>query len=189
MNVNLTGRHMEMTDALRAYIENGLKKIETHFDKIIEADVVLDVEKHRHIAEVNLHANGVRIHSREASADMYASVDAVMEKLEKQIRKFKDRINRHQPRRARENKAYQHAIISMGLIDGLEEDDNGDSQYAHKVVLREKIPLKPMNVDEAVMQLDLVEEPFLVFTNADTSQVNVLYAREDKTYGLIEPQF
>jgi putative sigma-54 modulation protein len=189
MNVNLTGRHMEMTDALRAYIENGLKKIETHFDKIIEADVVLDVEKHRHIAEVNLHANGVRIHSREASADMYASVDAVMEKLEKQIRKFKDRINRHQPRRARENKAYQHAIISMGLIEGLEEDDNGDSQYAHKVVLREKIPLKPMNVDEAVMQLDLVEEPFLVFTNADTSQVNVLYAREDKTYGLIEPQF
>ena len=81
MRVLITGRHMEMTDALKAYIENGLQKIKTHFDKVIDVDVVLDVEKHRHIAEINLHANGVRIHSREASADMYASVDAVWSRI------------------------------------------------------------------------------------------------------------
>lgn len=187
MNITVTGRHMEMTDALKAYIETGLKKIETHFDKVLEADVVLDVEKHRHIAEVNLHANGVRIHGREVSGDMYASVDAVMAKLEKQIRKYRDRINRHQPRRTRETRDYHHAIISMDQDNGREGE--AAPEYHHKVILREKLAMRPMNVEEAVMQLELVDEPFLVFSNADTSQVNVLYARDDNTYGLIEPQF
>lgn len=189
MNTAITGRHMELTDALRAYIENGLKKIETHFDKVIDADVVLTVEKHRHIAEVNVHANGIRIHSREASMDMYASVDAVMEKLEKQIRKFKDRINRHQPRRSRDAKTYDHAIISMEPENDAGRNDASAAIPAHRVVHREKLPMKPMSVDEAVMQLELVEDPFLVFLNADTSQVNVLYARTDSTYGLLEPEF
>jgi len=187
MKVTITGRHMEMTDALKAYIEGALDKIESHFDKVIDADVVLDVEKHRHIAEVNLHANGVRIHGREASADMYASVDEVMAKLEKQVRKFKDRINRHQPRRSREDLDYRHAILR--LEEGNGNDDDQEALGHHKVVHREKLGMKPMSVDEAVMQLELVDDLFLVFSNADTSQVNVLYARDNDTYGLIEPQF
>lgn len=188
MNITVTGRHMEMTDALKAYIQNGLAKVEAHFDKAFDADVVLDVEKHRHIAEVNLHANGVRIHSKEASNDMYASLDAAMSKIEKQIRKFKDRINRHQPRTAREARDYHHAILTPELP---EESVSADASYdSHRVVHREKISMKPMSVDEAMMQLELVEDqPFLVFSNADTSEVNVLYAREDGTFGLIEPKF
>ena len=187
MRISITGRHMEMTEALRAYIENGLGKIGSHFDKVIEADVVLDVEKRRHIAEVNLHANGVRIHGKEASPDMYASVDAVLTKLEKQIRKYKDRINRHTPRAARDDRGYQHDIIS--LESEAAADDTNGTAHAHKVVQREKLPMKPMSVEEAVMQLELVDDLFLVFSNADTSKVNVLYSRGDGTYGLIEPQF
>lgn len=188
MNVTVTGRHMEMTDALRAYIESGLGKIETHFDKVMDANVVLEVQKHRHIAEVNLHANGVRIHGKEVSSDMYASVDAVMDKLDRQIRKHKDRINRHQPRRARELKDYHHAIIAL---EGAEAQSTAEEQavFAHKVVHREKLPMKPLSIDEAVLQLELLDEPFLVFSNADTAQVNVLYRRDDTTFGLIEPQF
>ena len=187
MKTTITGRHMELTDALRSYIDNALRKIEAHFDKVIEADVVLDVEKHRHIAEINLHANGVRIHGREASQDMYASVDAVIAKLEKQIRKYRDRINRHHPRSVKEMQSYQHAIISLDQDNGRDEAE--EHPALHKVVHREKISMKPMTVEEAVMQLELVDDPFLVFSNADTSQVNVLYARGDNTYGLIEPQF
>ncbi len=188
MNVTITGRHMEMTEALKAYIESGLKKVKAHFDKVIDVDVVLDVEKHRHIAEVNLHANGVRIHSREASSDMYASVDAVMAKLEKQIRKYKGRINKHQPRSGREDLSYGHAIIAFQPSNG-DGDGDADVEQVHHIVQREKLPMKPMTVEEAVMQLELLDEPFLVFSNADTSQVNVVYSRNDNTYGLIEPEF
>lgn len=188
MKVTITGRHMEMTEALRAYIENALNKISAHFDKVIDADVVLDVEKRRHIAEVNLHANGVRIHGKEASPDMYASLDAVLQKLEKQIRKYKDRINRHQPRTIAEPRDYRHAIITMESEGAPGDKTNGDA-FNHKVVHREKVAMKPLTIDEAVMQLELVDDPFLVFSNADTSQVNVLYSLEDGTFGLIEPQF
>ncbi|MBI2421675.1 MAG: ribosome-associated translation inhibitor RaiA [Candidatus Hydrogenedentes bacterium] len=189
MNITVTGRHMEMTDALKAYIESALEKIHGHFDKVIDADVVLDVEKHRHIAEINLHANGVRIHSKEASPDMYASVDAVIAKLDKQVRKFKDRINRHKPRSAGEKRMYNHAIISMPHLDNGDVDQSGAAS-THLVVKHEKVSMKPMDVNEAAMQLDLVEDhDFLVFINAESSQVNVIYSREDGTYGLIEPQF
>jgi len=184
MNLMVTGRNIEVTDALKSYVEGGLTKLRTHFDKVIDADVVLSVEKHRHIAEINLHANGIRIHGKESSSDMYASVDAVLGKLDKQIRRFKDRINRHQPRLSKEETNYNHEIIQA--VDDKEVAD--DTVRKHHVVLREKIAVKPMSVDEAVMQLQLVDDQFLVFTNADTRQVNVIYSREDGTYGLIEPR-
>jgi len=188
MNITVTGRHMEITEALKLYIDNGLGKLESHFDRAMEADVVLDVQKHRHTAEVNLRANGVRIHSKETSADMYASVDTVIEKLERQIRKFKDRINRHQPRRAKEARDYHHAILS--LPPEPKENTPGEERLEHKVVLREKLTMEPMTVDEAIMQLELSNEhAFLVFSNVDTAQVNVVYSRDDGAYGLIEPQF
>lgn len=186
MNVIISGRHMEVTEALKSYVENALGKVTAHFDKVIDADVVLSLEKHRQIAEVNLNANGVRIHGREASNDMYASVDAVIDKVERQVRKFKDRINRHQPRSAKELRVYHHAMFApTPTTNGHEETHT----VAHHEVHREKLPMKPLTVDEAVMHLQLVDDPFLVFVNAETSQVNVLYAAPDGHYGLIEPQF
>ena len=185
MNVNITGRHMEMTDALKSYIEGGLGKVRTHFDRVIDVDVVLTVEKHRHIAEVNLHANGIRIHGRESSSDMYASVDAVLAKLDRQVRRYKDKINRHQPRKAEEDRNYQHQVVEVDH----EMDPESKETERHHVILREKLPMKPMSVEEGAMQLDLIDDDFVVFSNADTQQVNVIYARSDGTYGLIEPQF
>lgn len=188
MNLTITGRHMDLTEALKAYVETGVHKIRSHFDKVIDVDVVLTVEKHRQECEVNLHANGVRVHAKETTADMYASVDACLAKLDKQIKKFRDRINRHQPRSSRETRAYH-----LGVIEMIEQEASGDGAVqvlapAHRVVRREKLEMKPMSVDEATMQLDLIEERFIVFVNADSQQVNVMYARDDGTYGLIEPQ-
>lgn len=185
MNLTVTGRHMEMTDALKSYVEGGLGKISTHFNRVIDADVVLSVEKHRHIAEINLHANGIRIHGQETSSDMYASVDAVLAKLDRQIKKYKDRINRHQPRTTREARIYQHEIIEM-LPEVESEVEAGEMH--HRIITREKLPTEAMSVDEAAMQLELVNDNFLVFFNAETQQMNVIYSREDGTYGVIEPQ-
>ena len=188
MNVTMTGRHMEVTDALKLYVNNGLTKLRQHFDKVIDVDVVLAVEKHRHIAEINLHANGIRVHSKESSSDMYASVDAVLGKLDRQIRKYRERINRHQPRNIREPRDYNHQVIDFDE-EMVHPDTAMPVERRHRVVLHEKLAMKPMSVDEAVMQLELVDDTFLVFSNADTQQVNVIYARDDGTYGLIEPQF
>jgi len=187
MNINITGRHMEMTDALKRYIEGALGKVTMHFDKVIDANVVLDVEKHRHIAEINLNANGVRIHGKEATDDMYASVDAVIAKIDRQVLKYKDRINRHQPRSAKEARQYQYAVLSTESENGVENEEVND-QF-HNEVTRESLSMKPLSVDEAIMHLELVDDLFLVFVHADTSNVNVLYKHKDGTYGLIEPQF
>ncbi len=180
MNVTVTGRHMDLTDALKTYVMGGLEKLRTHFDRVIDADVVLSIEKHRQIAEVNLHANGIRIHGKETSSDMYASVDAVLQKIDKQVRRYKDRINRHQPLTTKEERAYQHKVIEL--------PEEPTTAAEHKVVLREKVPVRPMQVDEAAMQLELVEDTFLLFLNAETQKVNLIYARGDGTYGVIEPQ-
>lgn len=187
MNVTITGRHMEVTEALKDHVRGGIDKVLSHFDKVIDADVVLAVEKRSHIAEVNLHANGIRIHGKEKSEDMYASVDAVLEKVERQVRKHKDRINRHQPRKSEALPDFNHAILSLGQENGHTENVAGDA--LHEVIHREKLSMSPMSVDEALLQLELVDERFLVFSNAATSQVNVLYERGDGHYGLIEPLY
>lgn len=189
MNVRISGRHIELTEALKQHIETALGKVTAHFDKATDADVILAVEKHRQIAEINLLANGVRIHGRETSPDMYSSVDAVIDKVERQVRKFKDRINRHQPRTAREARVYDHAVFAP--IESANGHENGGAvaTEVHHEIDREKLPMKPLSVDEAVMHFELVDDPFLVFVNADTSQVNVIYSRGNGHYGLIEPQF
>jgi len=190
MNVRITGRHIELTEALKQHIENALNKVTAHFDKATDANVILAVEKHRQSAEIVLVANGVRIHGRETSEDMYASVDAVIDKVERQVRKFKDRINRHQPRTAREAREYHHAVFAQIEANGHEHAEAiATATAVHHEIDREKLPMHPLSVDEAVMHLELVEDPFLVFVNAETSQVNVLYSRGNGHFGLIEPQF
>lgn len=184
MRIAITGRHMDVTGALKDHIEGSLEKVRSHFDRVIDADVVLSVEKHRHIAEITLNANGIRIHGKEESEDMYASVDNVVSKLDKQIRKFKGRINHYQPRETKEDRAFQYNVIAVSADEEAEAPANG-----HTVVLREQLTMKPMSVEEATMQLELANEEFLVFSNAETQKVNVLYSRNDGTYGLIEPQF
>lgn len=102
MQITIAGRHVEVTEALKAHIEKELEKTRGHFDRVIDANVVLTVEKHRHIAEITLNANGVRFHGKVSSPDMYTSVDATVDKLDNQIRKFKDRNHSHQARKLSE---------------------------------------------------------------------------------------
>lgn len=188
MRVSIAGRHLEMTDALKSHVEERLDKVRSHFDKVIDVDVVLSVEKHRHIAEVTVHANGVRIHGKESSGDMYASVDTVVEKIDRQILKFKDRNHRFQPRKGKVT------VMPAGEISAAVESEREVSTApaepaGRRAIVREPLSMKPMNVDEAALQLDLSNDAFLVFLNADSQQVNVLYTKNDGSFGLIEQEF
>ena len=188
MNVSITARHMDMTPAIKDYVQSALEKIRGHFEKVIDVEVILSVEKHRHIAEFNLHANGLRINAKESSSDMYLSVDAAIQKVDRQVLKFKDRINRHKPRRDRKSREFDYAVIEVDHSSDHDADD-GDSTLRHREITREQVSIKPMSIDEAALQLELLDDVFLVFSNDTTQQMNVIYGRKDGTYGLIEPQF
>ncbi|GMV90795.1 MAG: ribosomal subunit interface protein [Candidatus Hydrogenedentota bacterium] len=188
MRVSIAGRHLEMTDALKSHVEDRLNKVRAHFDKVIDVDVVLTVEKHRHIAEITVHANGVRIHGKESSGDMYASVDTVIDKIDRQILKFKDKNHRFQPRKGKVT------VMPTGEMSAAVEAEHEEAAVATetggpRTIVREPLTMKPMSVDEAALQLDLSNDTFLVFLNADSQQVNVLYAKNDGTFGLIEQEF
>lgn len=181
MNISIATRHTELTEALKDHVESGLDRISDHFDNVIDADVILSVEKRRHIAEINLHANGLRINAKGASEDMYNSLDSAIDKLDRQVSKHRARIRRHQPRTAREARSYDHRILEI------EVELERESGPGHRIVVHETVPIKPMSLQEATLQLDLVEDIFLVFLNADTERINVIYKRQDKRFGHIEP--
>src|SRR5690606_12706548 len=113
MDVRISGRHIEVTDALKSHIQSAFDRFEHHFDKAVDADVVLTVEKTRHIAEINLHANGLRVNAKSVTEDLYLAFDAALQKVERQVAKYRDRINRHQPRTARETRDYTHHVLEV----------------------------------------------------------------------------
>ncbi|SHE82222.1 SSU ribosomal protein S30P/sigma 54 modulation protein [Desulfofundulus australicus DSM 11792] len=174
MKVQVRGRNVEVTNALKEYVEKRLGKLERYLDLIEEAQVTLTVEKDSHRVEVTIPINGIILRGEETTGDMYASIDLVVEKLEKQIDRYKGKLYRRLGR--------QNMEVKAGEEEAREE--NGPP-----IVRTKKFAVKPMSVDEAVMQMNLLGHSFFVFTNADTEKVNVVYRRKDGRYGLIEPEF
>jgi putative sigma-54 modulation protein len=184
MKVTYAGRHFELTDALKAHIESGLQKLEAHGQKITEVDVVLDVQKLDHIAEININANGNHAHSKEATHDMYASVDAAMAKLEKQLRKSRDRSKDvHGAKRA------GVTLEEAGESDRGRAAKTADEAPKDIVIERETVIMKQMQPGEAAREYLREDAPFMPFMNSNTGRMNVLYKREDGVVALIEPAF
>ena len=180
MQVTVTFRHMETSEALKAYAEEKLDRLKKYIDEPIVAQVYLTVEKKiRHIAEISLTAKGITIKAAEATNDMYAAIDAVVDKMERQLRRYKERLKEHKP--TADNNRGRQAQKSIVAAESI------DQQQEPVVIRSEPISIKPMSVDEAVMQMDLMHKDFLVFTDAATEGINVIYRRKDGNYGLIEP--
>ena len=179
MKIIFKGKHIEVTDAMRNYIEKRLSKIERHFDHILEVIVTLSVEKSRQIVEVTLQTNRALIRAEEETDDMYTSIDKVADKLERQIKKYKEKYFQ---------KPYPNVERKGLTIEGGAVEDNGSNKIV-KIVKTKRFAVKPMSVEEAAMQMDLLGHNFFVFANDNTNKVNVLYKRRDGNFGLIEPEF
>ena len=183
-NVNLpikvTGRHVNVTEPIKDYAVKKVEGLHLDYPRIIEAQVILDVQKYRQLAEVILHcANHITIEATAESTDLYASIDEVMNKIAQQMRKYKTRIMRqHRPRHGE----VQQIDAQILNVEGFEEHEMIPS-----VIQTEKYSVKPMFLDEAVLQLEVSDRPLGVFTNAETNKMNVVYRRKDKRIGLIEP--
>jgi putative sigma-54 modulation protein len=178
MEMTVTGRHVDITPPIREYAEKKLDQIGIDFPRILSAHYILEVDKFRHIAELVLQCgNHITIEAREVSEDLYASIDRVVDKVARQMRKYKTKIQRHRPRKAK-----LFHVEERVLTHDLHEDEG-----TTRVVHTEKFAIKPMFVDEAVLQLELSETHFLVFLNAESEKVNVIYRRKKGDFGLIEP--
>ena len=177
MDITVTFRHMEPTESLRAYAEEKISKINKYLDFPIEAHIVLTVEKFRHMADVNLSLNGTMIKGIEETDDMYSAIDQVMDKIEKQVKRYRSKIRE---RRA-ENKKGEN---SQGIEETDEETGLGLEEPR---IETEKMVAKPMDPEEAAMQFSMSQQDFLVFRNSRSKEINVIYKRRDGNLGLIEP--
>ncbi len=181
MEITVTGRHFEVSEALRQHIESKMNKLSRYIDDIIDVHVVLSVEKHRHLAEITLQANGSAIRGLEEKHDMYQAVDTVIEKVERQIKRRKDKGSRKGRIGSKE--------VALIEAEAIEEEGTTEGTPPPRVIRSPKIAVKPMSIDEAAMQMGLENGDFLAFINSETDQMNVMYKRRDGNYGLIEPEF
>ncbi|NMA01924.1 MAG: ribosome-associated translation inhibitor RaiA [Clostridia bacterium] len=177
MKILIKGKNVQVTPALREYVEKRIGKITRYFEgELKDATVTLVVEKDMQRVEVSIPLNGYILRGEEETMDMYTSIDNVVDKLERQVRKYKTRMNRKI-----KNLSIKDLAPETNTVAVKEEVDEP------KVVKTKRFAVKPMHVDEAILQMELLGHNFFVFLDANTEEVNVLYKRKDGNYGLIEP--
>ena len=177
MKVKVIGKNIEITEALKNIVEKKISRLDRYFNPEVEAQATLSVQKNRHTIEVTIPFNGVILRCEERNDDMYISIDIVVDKLERQIRKQKTKL---------EKRTHVTSLKFQGIP---QYNNNEEEDIDSKIVKTKKFAFKPMSAEEAVLQMELVGHSFFVYMSDDTSEVNVVYKRKDGNYGLIEPEF
>ena len=179
MLVTITGRHFHVTEPLKKYASNKLKKMDKLARKIKEAHVVLEVQKYQHVAEIALYLKGDRIIAKETAGDMYAAIDNAIENTKTQLRRHMDRL--------KEN--HKRGVAGMFSRRFGAFKQKAARQEEPGIVKTRAFASKPMSVEEAALEVKALRREFIVFKNAQTDEVNVVYRRKDGNCGLIEPEF
>ncbi len=182
MELLITGKNVEVTDWLRQYVEKKIGRLDRYLPNIQEARVDLSTEstkraQDRQVAQVTLRSNGAILRAEEKSSDMFTSIDAVVDKMHRQIRRYKDKRSRGRGRDAERAEIIMEATIAEPL-----EEEPGT------IVRVKRFSMSPMNADEAIEQMELLGHDFYVFFNVDDNRVNVIYRRADSNYGLLQPE-
>jgi len=176
MEITVTFRHLEPNEALKLYVHDKVSRIAKYLTKVTEVSVILSQEKRSNIAEVIVNVNRAQITAKETNEDnMYTAIDLVMDKIERQAKKHKDKITSHKDQHRR----VRHNIFSPEDFTGLKNNS---------VVKSETITIKSMSADAAVLELGASDDDFYVFRNTETDKVNVMYRRRNGDFGLIEPE-
>ncbi|HEX4825595.1 MAG TPA: ribosome-associated translation inhibitor RaiA [Candidatus Polarisedimenticolaceae bacterium] len=182
MRVHITGRQVEVTPALRKFAESKLKKVEKLLDGPAEAHVVLAVEKHRHLAEIQVKSRHVLLAGAHETEDLYASIGDVVLKLERQALKHKEKLTSKKKREARRS-APEAAPVAPAAAPARKK------RPAPRVARSERYRLKPLTAEDAVMELEANRSDLLVYRDAKTYRVNVVYRMKDGSFGLVDPEF
>ncbi len=186
MNLTVKGRNIAVTESLNSYAEEKIGRLRKYLAEDARCDVELSAEKNpsiadNQVAEATIHTKGPVIRGREASADMYASIDLVADKLERQVKKYRGKLI------SRSQGGHKEAFLSQGLALVEEHEHEDDHGPMPNIVKTKQFMVKPMTPEEAALQMDLVGHDFFVFTSSETQETAVVYRRRDGDYGLIEP--
>ena len=185
MKLSLTGRHVEITDPLRTHIDKKLGKLDSYSDHIIDARIVLSVEKYRQFAEITISGrNNMLLRSREATNDMYASIDKAIEKIERQLQRY---MTKRRAKRRKETESSPKTEDSER--EEFEDEEAFETHGAYRVSINETYLSKPMSVKEALMQLDISDDEFLAFVNEETDETNVVFKDKEGGYGLLRRSY
>lgn len=181
MQLLVKGKNLEMSDAIRSYAEEKIRKLERHLADPTKVELELSLEKNprvtdNHVVEATIWTKGPTLRARQSSSDWHASIDELVDKLERQVKRYRNRRRNHHPHT---NHAASQLEVVAPVIPGEEEP---------AIVKIKQFPVKPMTPEEAVMQLELIGHDFFVFRNSEAGEVSVVYRRRDGNYGLIEPQ-
>ncbi|MEM1024117.1 MAG: ribosome-associated translation inhibitor RaiA [Myxococcota bacterium] len=175
MECQVTFRHMDSSDSVRSYAEEKIEKIQKLLDRRVEAKVTISLESHLHVAHIELITDGsLKIRGEHKSSDMYASLDAAVDHIMRQVKRYRSKIRSH--RESTHGRELPHKVFAPAQ----------EESKTPQIIKQETEVARTMKVEDAVMQLDLADSEFLVFTNADSEQVCVLYRLPDGQYGLIE---
>ena len=176
MQVTVIGRHIEATEALKQYATEKLVKLEKYLPSTIQVVVTLSVvKKVHHIAEAVIKSNGLLIQASEETEEMYSAIDLLMAKLERRVRRYKEKLVAHK------HQSNKTGSVATAPLSSHPED------RIPQIIKTKRFDLKPMQAEEAVMQMELLDKDFFIFANAGNGQVNVIYKRKDGNVGLIEP--
>jgi putative sigma-54 modulation protein len=177
MNIKITSKNFDVTDALKERVNKKLGKLEKFFKPGTEAQVTMSMQRSRYIIEVTIITGGITLRAEVTEDDMYACIDKARDILERQIRKNKTRLAK---------RLYEGVLEQP---DAFRKTIDVEEETEFRVVRTKRFAVKPMPVEEAILQMNLLGHEFFVFSNAETNQVNVVYKRKDGNYGLIEPEF
>ena len=169
MKYNIRGNKIDVTQAINDYLESKLSKVEKYFDDDVEAKAIISAKGREQKVEVTIWSGKYNVRAEETNEDLYSAVDLVVDKLERQLKKYKDKFN---------NKKIAKEEFIPEIEDYFEEEDT--------VVRRKEVFLKPIDEEEAITQMELLGHSFFVFKNVDTNKINVVYKRKDGGYGIIE---
>ena len=177
MQISFTFRNTESEDWLKEHINKRLLRLKKHTDKPIEVNVILSVEKFRNVAEVKLSDNGINFNGKEEAKDMIVAVDNVIDKVERQIKKRKEKTRNRKDNSSRDKDISMNEVSSESY-----EEDEGQPKIAEV----RKVVLKPMSVDDAIMEIEGTRNKFVIYRDSSSEKTNVIYRRDDGNYILIE---
>ncbi len=178
MQISVSFRNVDPSENLKSYAETRMARFKKYMEEPVEIHLVLSIQKFRHTADVTISANGIKIKAQEETGDLYSAIDMVLDKIEKQIKRHREKIKEHKTDVKTKSQPEGKKIQEIG---------EAEEENSPQIVKTESILAKPMDAEEASLQLKLSNDEFLVFTNSKTRLINVLYRRKDGNFGLIEP--